>query len=71
MTVTFTIDDATAAQVITGICTATGWTSGSGITQGQWVKNSTINWWRAIAKVGLAHAAAAPTNATVDGTSIT
>jgi hypothetical protein len=71
MVITFTVDDATAATVINGICLATGWTAASGISQGQWAKNATITWWRAISKQGLAQAAAVPTNTTVDGTAIT
>lgn len=53
MIVNLNIPDAAAPSVIDGICTATGWTAGSGKTQAEWAKLELVKWVKETAKRGL------------------
>ncbi len=71
MTITFEIPDGQAAQLVDGICAATGWSAASGVTQAQWAKEAVVKYLRDTAKRGQVKQAMANIVAAVDAVSIT
>ena len=71
MTITLNIPDADAAQIVEGICAATGYDAGSGQTQAQWAKAQVVNLVKLTAKRGLWRASQTDINGTVDAVNIT
>jgi hypothetical protein len=53
MIVSLNIPDGSASQLVDGVCTATGWTVGSGKTKAEWAKASLVSWMKETAKRGL------------------
>jgi hypothetical protein len=71
MTITLNVPDASATQIVDGICTATGWTAESGKTKAQWAKEKLVAWIKETAKRGLLRSSHTEIAATVDPVSIT
>ena len=71
MTITLNIPDGDAAQIVDGICTATGWTVESGKTKAAWAKERLVLWIKDTAKRGLLRASQTTISSTVDPVVIT
>ena len=71
MTVSLNIPDASATQIVEGVCAATGWTAGSGKTKAEWAKTMLGNWVKETAKRGLLTQERATIVATIDPIEIT
>ena len=71
MNINMTIPDADGAQVVEGICVATGWTADCGKTKAVWAKEKLVLWVKDTAKRGLLKASQADINAAIDPVSIT
>ena len=71
MTVSLTIPDASATQIVEGVCAATGWTVASGKTKAEWAKAMLANWVKETAKRGLLTQQRATIVATIDPIEIT
>lgn len=67
MTITLTIDNAAEAQrVLDGLCTASDYDPGSGLTKGQWVTQQLIKFLKLYAKRGENKTSAINTSAAID-----
>ncbi len=66
MIVSLDIPDASATNIVDGVCVATGWTAGSGKTKSQWAKEQLITWVKETAKRGLLMQQRTNITATVD-----
>ena len=71
MIINLDIPDAQAAQIVDGICSATGWTVASGKTKGLWAKERLIMWVKDTAKRGLLRDSQATISTTIDPVVIT
>ncbi len=71
MKITFDIPDGQAAQIVEGMCAATGWTAASGVTQAQWAKDAVVKYIKDTAKRGQVKQAMSSIAATVEAASIT
>ena len=71
MIINLDIPDAQAAQIVDGVCSATGWTAASGKTKGQWAKERLIMWVKDTAKRGLLRDSQATISTTIDPVVIT
>ena len=71
MTITFEIPDGQAAQVVDGVCAATGWTAASGVTKAQWAKDAVVKYLKDTAKRGQVKQAMSSIVAAVEAVSIT
>jgi len=71
MQITFDIPDAQAAQIVDGLCAATGWTAASGVGKGQWAKDAIVKLIKDTAKRGQARQSMANIAATIDPLNIT
>jgi hypothetical protein len=71
MTIQLNIPDTDAAQIVDGICTATGWTTESGKTKAAWAKEKLVTWIKETAKRGLLRSSQATINSSVDPVTIT
>jgi len=71
MQINLNIPDASAAQIVDGVCRATGFTAGSGLTKGQWAKGKVIEYIKSTAKRGLQMDSADSIKTTIDPVSIT
>ena len=71
MQITLTIPDANATEIVDGVCSATGWTVGSGQTKGQWAKDKLAQWVKDTAKRGLLRTSHTNISATIDPVAIT
>ena len=71
MTITLDIPDGDAAQLVEGICSATGWTVESGTTKPQWAKEKLVTWIKETAKRGLLRNSQQLINSTLDPIVIT
>ena len=71
MTITFEIPDGQAAQIVEGICTATGWSAASGVTRAQWAKDALVKYIKETAKRGQMKQAMSSIAATMEAASIT
>jgi hypothetical protein len=70
MQITVTIPDDKAAQIVNGLCAATGWVTESGVTKNQWAKDKLAQWIKDTAKRGLARASMTTIAADIDPTVI-
>ena len=70
MTLTINIPDAVATELVDNVCTATGWTSGSGKTKAAWAKEQVIRSLKQLAQNGAVRTAMAASKATLDGAGI-
>lgn len=71
MIITFDIPDAQQGQIVDGICAATGWSAGSGVTKAQWAKDAVVKFMKDTAKRGQVRQAMSSIAAAVDGVNIT
>jgi hypothetical protein len=71
MIINLDIPDGQAAQIVDGICSATGWTVASGKTKGQWAKERLIMWVKDTAKRGLLRDSQTTISTTIDPVVIT
>ena len=71
MNINLTIPDATAPQIVDGICAATGWTAASGSPKAQWAKDKLVLWIKETAKRGLLKTSQASISTTIDPVTIT
>jgi hypothetical protein len=71
MIVSLNIPDASATQIVEGVCAATGWTVGSGKTKADWAKAALANWAKETAKRGLLMQERTTITAAVDPIEIT
>ena len=70
MTLTITIPDAVAPQIVDGICDATGYDAASGKTKAQWAKEQLIRTMKSLATSGVMKSTLAATRSTLDGAAI-
>jgi hypothetical protein len=66
MTVTLNIPDASATELVDGVCAATGWTAGSGQTKAAWAKEKLAQWLKETAKRGLLKTSHASISSAID-----
>ena len=71
MQITLTIPDGNAAEIVDGLCAATGWTAGSGQPKAAWAEDKLTLWIKETAKRGLLRASQTNINATIDPLAIT
>ena len=71
MNINLTIPDANAAELVDGICTATGWTAASGKTKAVWAKEKLVLWLKETAKRGLLKTSQTSIATTIDPVVIT
>ena len=71
MIINLDIPDGQAAQIVDGICSATGWTVASGKTKAQWAKERLIMWVKDTAKRGLLRDSQTTISTTIDPVVIT
>ena len=70
MKLNVTIPDESAADVLAGICVATGWTEGSPKSQTEWASDKCAGWVRDQAKRGLLRQSQAEIVQRIDATAI-
>ena len=71
MTIQLNIPDGDAAQIVEGICAASGWTAASGKTKGVWAKEKLVAWVKETAKRGLLRQSQTTISSAVDPVAIT
>ena len=71
MNIQLNIPDASAPDIVDGICAATGWTVESGKTKAQWAKEKLVLWVKETAKRGLVRTSQATITSTIDPVVIT
>ena len=71
MIINLEIPDAKAAQIVDGICSATGWTAASGKTKGVWAKERLVAWVKDTAKRGLLRESQTAISGAIDPVAIT
>ncbi|TAL05863.1 MAG: hypothetical protein EPO07_02905 [Verrucomicrobia bacterium] len=71
MNITLNIPDAAAADIVDGICNATGWTVESGKTKPQWAKEKVALWIKETAKRGLLRKSQTTIGGAIDPVAIT
>ena len=71
MKIELNIPDASANELVNGAAVATGWTAGSGVTKGAWVKEKVCVWLKEMAKRGLVKTQQTAIVAQVDAVTIT
>ncbi len=71
MDMTLRIPDGRAAQIVDGLCEATGWTAASGVTKGAWAKDRMAEWIKDTAKRGLLKSSHATITSEIDPVHIT
>lgn len=70
MQIIVNVPDESAQTVLDGLCSATGWQAGSGVSQADWAKQQTAAFVKGTAKRGLLIAAQAATAASVEAIGI-
>lgn len=72
MTLTLTISDAAqATRLLNDYCNGSGWTSGSGVTKAEWMKQQLASHVRQVAKRGEIKDSIATINTAIDAIAIT
>lgn len=71
MQITLNIPDGHAGQIVDGICEATGWTAGSGLTKAAWAKAEVVKFVKTTAKRGQVRQSMTTIAAAIDPLSIT
>ena len=70
MTVSLNIPDGSAADIVNGVCSATGWTAASGKTKAEWAKAQLVAWVKETAKRGLLSDQRATIKTAIDGVAV-